>query len=69
MPARPGNVSGTIYGISTIGSFIGTFLPTLLLIPTIGTNPHFLVFSLALLFVALAGLGLRRDGGLCFLIY
>jgi spermidine synthase len=55
---KAGNVSGTIYGISTIGSFIGTFLPTLLLIPIIGTTRTFLVFSLALLFVALAGLGL-----------
>ena len=55
---KAGNVSGTIYGISTIGSFIGTFLPTLLLIPTIGTTRTFLVFSLTLLFVALAGLGL-----------
>ncbi len=52
-----GNISGTIYGISTIGSFLGTFLPTLLLIPTIGTTRTFLVFSLVLLFVALAGLG------------
>ncbi len=53
---KAGNISGTIYGISTIGSFLGTFLPTLLLIPTIGTTRTFLVFSLALLFVALAGL-------------
>ena len=55
---KAGNVSGTIYGISTIGSFIGTFLPTLLLIPTIGTTWTFLVFSLTLLVVALVGLGL-----------
>jgi spermidine synthase len=55
---KSGNISGTVYGISTIGSFIGTFLPTLLLIPTIGTTRTFLVFSLSLLFVALAGLGL-----------
>ena len=54
---QAGNVAGTIYGISTIGSFIGTFLPTLVLIPTIGTTKTFLVFSLALLLVALAGLG------------
>jgi spermidine synthase len=53
---KAGNVSGTIYGISTIGSFIGTFLPTLLLIPTIGTTRTFLVFSLSLLLVALTGL-------------
>ena len=53
-----GNTAGTIYGISTIGSFIGTFLPTLVLIPTIGTTRTFLVFSVALLLVALIGLGL-----------
>ncbi len=53
-----GNTAGTIYGISTIGSFIGTFLPTLVLIPTIGTTRTFLVFSLTMLLVALVGLGL-----------
>ncbi len=56
-PGRAGNVAGTIYGISTIGSFIGTFLPVLVLIPTIGTTKTFLVFSSALLLVALIGLG------------
>ncbi|MBI4731838.1 MAG: fused MFS/spermidine synthase [Chloroflexi bacterium] len=55
--AHAGNVAGTIYGVSTIGSFIGSFLPTLVLIPTIGTTRTFLVFSVALLCVALAGLG------------
>jgi predicted membrane-bound spermidine synthase len=55
--ARAGQVSGQIYGISTLGSFIGTFLPTLVTIPAIGTKNTFLVFSLLLLFVALAGLG------------
>ena len=65
-PGKAGNVSGTIYGISTIGSFIGTFLPTLLLIPTIGTTRTFLVFSLALLFVALAGLGLSAGKRVVF---
>jgi spermidine synthase len=56
-PDKAGNVSGTIYAISTIGSFIGSFLPTLLLIPTIGTTRTFLVFSLVLLIIALVGLG------------
>jgi spermidine synthase len=56
--SHAGNTAGTIYGISTIGSFIGTFLPTLILIPTIGTTRTFLVFSLTLLLVALVGLGL-----------
>jgi predicted membrane-bound spermidine synthase len=62
--SRAGQTSGQIYAISTLGSFIGTFLPTLVTIPTIGTKNTFLVFSLLLLFVALAGLGkfaARRD--------
>ena len=62
--ARAGQVSGQIYAISTLGSFIGTFLPTLVTIPAIGTKNTFLLFSLLLLFVALAGLGKfasRRD--------
>ncbi len=53
-----GNTSGTIYGISTLGSFLGAFLPTLVLIPTIGTTRTFLLFSVFLLCVALAGMGL-----------
>jgi spermidine synthase len=54
---RAGKTSGQIYAISTLGSFIGTFLPALVTIPAIGTKNTFLVFSLLLLFVALAGLG------------
>jgi spermidine synthase len=62
--AHAGQTSGKIYAISTLGSFIGTFLPTLVTIPAIGTKNTFLIFSLLLLFVALAGLGRfasRRD--------
>jgi spermidine synthase len=55
--SKSGQTSGQIYAISTLGSFIGTFLPTLVTIPTIGTKLTFLVFGLFLLFVALAGLG------------
>ncbi len=56
-PKTSGVTAGTIYGISTLGSFIGTFIPVLVTIPTIGTRNTFLVFSLLLLFVALAGQG------------
>lgn len=60
-PAHAGVTSGRIYAVSTLGSFIGTFLPVLVLIPTIGTTRTFLVFSLFLLFVALAGMALNRQ--------
>ncbi len=59
--ARAGQVSGQIYAISTLGSFIGTFLPTLVTIPAIGTKNTFLVFSMTLLIVALIGLARFAD--------
>ncbi|HMD81627.1 MAG TPA: fused MFS/spermidine synthase, partial [Anaerolineales bacterium] len=54
--AHAGQTSGQIYAISTLGSFIGTFLPTLVTIPAIGTKNTFLLFSMILLIVALIGL-------------
>ncbi len=53
---RAGNISGNVYAISTAGSFLGTFLPTLIFIPLIGTTRTFLLFSAILLIVALIGL-------------
>jgi spermidine synthase len=61
-----GVTAGSIYGISTLGSFVGTFAPVLITIPTIGTRNTFLLFSLLLLFVALAGLG--RYGSMRLLV-
>jgi predicted membrane-bound spermidine synthase len=57
-PEGAGKVAGQMYSISTIGSFIGTFLPVLVLIPLIGTTFTFLFFSISLLLVALVGLGM-----------
>jgi predicted membrane-bound spermidine synthase len=51
-----GSIAGQIYAVSTLGSFIGTFLPVLVFIPLIGTARTFLLFSLILVFVALIGL-------------
>ncbi len=56
-----GKTAGRIFAISTLGSFIGTFTPDLLLIPWIGTRLTFVVFSLVLILVALIGLFLS-DG-------
>ena len=53
---QAGRISGQIYAISTLGSFIGTFLPVLVLIPLLGTTFTFLVFSLFLTIVALIGI-------------
>ncbi len=54
--AQAGRVSGRVYAVSTLGSIVGTFLPVLWLIPTIGTTWTFFVFSLALMTVAWVGL-------------
>lgn len=54
--AQAGKVSGRIYAISTLGSFIGTFLPVLVLVPVIGTYRTFLVLASILMIGALIGL-------------
>jgi spermidine synthase len=53
---RTGSIAGQIYAVSTLGSFIGTFLPVLVFIPLIGTAKTFLLFSFILVVVALFGL-------------
>ncbi|MFW5709590.1 MAG: spermidine synthase [Chloroflexota bacterium] len=55
-PNDAGRISGQIYAISTLGSIIGTFVPTLLLIPELGTFRTFLLFSGILYVVGLIGL-------------
>lgn len=54
---QAGTISGEIYAISTAGSFIGSFLPGLLLVPWIGTARTFLLFSFVLVGLGLFGLG------------
>ncbi len=64
-PASAGRVSGQISAISTLGSFLGTFIPDLLLIPLIGTRLTFVTFSVFLMLVALLGFwkaGLWKKG-------
>lgn len=58
-----GRVSGRIYALSTLGSFVGTFLPVLFLIPQLGTTGTFLLLSYFLMSIAWIGLGLSTTWG------
>jgi predicted membrane-bound spermidine synthase len=51
-----GSSAGTIFGLSTIGALLGTFIPVLLLIPFIGVQLTFVVVSLVGILAALPGL-------------
>ncbi len=51
-----GSTAGRLYALSTVGSIAGTFLPVLLMIPSIGTRATIWVFGFALLATSLAGL-------------
>ena len=53
-----GRTAGRIYAISTAGSFLGAFLPNLLLVPHLGVQRTFLL--LALLTYGIGLLGLRE---------
>ena len=48
-----GKTTGKIYALSTIGSIIGTFVPTFFTIPYIGTGKTFFVFALLLNLICL----------------
>ncbi len=54
--AGAGNTSGSLYALSTVGSIVGTFVPTFLLIPRIGTFRTFYLFAIVLLVASLIGL-------------
>ena len=63
-----GRVVGNLGAFQTVGSIIGTFLPTFLTIPAVGTAATFLLFSgilflIALLYFLSAGAGKRRLAG------
>ena len=56
---QAGHVSGRLYAVSTLGSFIGSFLPALFLLDLFGTRGTFVVMALMLLSMALLFLGKR----------
>lgn len=57
---KSGNTAGQLYALSTAGSILGTFIPVLLLIPSIGTRYTFFVFAVALLLISVIGLVVTR---------
>jgi predicted membrane-bound spermidine synthase len=59
---KSGRTSGQLYAISTTGSILGTFLPVLWLIPSIGTHDTFFVFAVSLLFVSILGFLVTQFG-------
>lgn len=58
---QAGKTAGRLSAISTLGSFIGTFLPVLILVPLIGTYRTFLFFSSLLMVVATIGFAIYVD--------
>jgi spermidine synthase len=54
-----GEMAGRMYAISTVGSLLGTFAASLLLIPLVGTQRTFLTFALITAVVAAFGLPRR----------
>ncbi len=55
-----GSIAGNISAISTIGSIIGTFGATFILIPKIGSHWTLYACSIVLLLIAVWGLGIKR---------
>lgn len=53
---RAGKTAGRLYSLSTVGSIAGSFVPVLLLIPLVGTARTFVILSLVLGLLSIAGL-------------
>ncbi len=49
-----GRITGQIYAMNTVGSILGTFIPTFLTIPLLGTGKTFFLFALLLNILCLA---------------
>lgn len=67
--AQVGKISGRTYAISTLGSLVGTFLPTLFLIPEIGTFATFILFAGILYAVGFFGLLPHQRGAALRLLW
>lgn len=59
-----GTMVGNLGAFNTIGSILGTFLPTFVTIPAVGTSITFLIFAGILLLLSLLYFASRRRGGI-----
>jgi len=55
-----GRRTGQLFACSTVGSFIGAFLPVMVLIPAWGTRLTYVFFGVSMLLVVLLGFGVNR---------
>lgn len=55
-----GNTAGSLYALSTVGSILGSVLPTFLLVPVFGTRATFMILAFALLIPSLVVLLLSK---------
>ena len=55
-----GNTAGSLYALSTIGSILGSVVPTFLLVPVFGTQATFMILAFALLIPSLVVLFLSK---------
>lgn len=65
--ANSGRVAGRLYGLGTLGSLLGAFIPVLALIPGLGTRLTFVLLGAVLALAALIGLLARRGTGAALL--
>jgi spermidine synthase len=64
--SKVGIAAGSISALSTVGSIIGTFLPTLWLIPQFGTKRTILVFAFLLVLLGAAGMASKNPKMISF---
>lgn len=64
--SNAGKTAGSISSLSTMGSILGTFLPVLVIIPSVGTRATLYIFSITLLVFSLLGLYLSKRSRLPF---
>ncbi len=58
---KTGEITGTVFAVSTLGSLLGTFLPSLILIPFWGTRFTISVFAACLVVLSFLGGVLRKE--------